>query len=70
VLVIDENADTRDPYAVVLRDWSMPQIDGVMTTWRITQHLTGHHRPKVVDAFLYLNDADLKIKANGLAQAL
>jgi len=43
-----QQADTHDPYGVVVMDWHMPGLDGLQTTRCVTQELALQHRPLVV----------------------
>jgi signal transduction histidine kinase/CheY-like chemotaxis protein len=43
-----QQADTHDPYGVVVMDWHMPGLDGLQTTRCVTQEVALQHRPLVV----------------------
>jgi signal transduction histidine kinase/DNA-binding response OmpR family regulator len=43
-----QQADASDPYAIVLMDWHMPELDGVQATRHILQEASLAHPPAVV----------------------
>ena len=58
-----QQADASDPYQVVLMDWQMPDMDGIETTWHISNDLKLQHQPTVVMVTAY--GADEARKAGG-----